>query len=72
MNPNDAIKEVQRCADALTKALNAAAEQGLKLDIEVLERSQAGQHPAGRQVVVQHHEPDTGIRPQDLNSTNDY
>lgn len=71
MNPNDALKEVERCADALTKALNAADGQGVKVDIEVVQRAHAGQQPAGRQVLVHHHEPDSGIRPEHLHSAND-
>ncbi|MEN3793289.1 hypothetical protein [Fulvimarina sp. MAC3] len=70
MNPNDAIKEVQRCADALTKALNAAADQGAHVEIEIVQRSHGGQQPAGREVQVRY-EQDSGIRPENLNSAND-
>ncbi|WP_148227454.1 hypothetical protein [Fulvimarina pelagi] len=72
MDQNDALKEVQRCADALTKAMNAAEQQGLHVDIEVVERAPGGQRPEGRYVLVHRHEADTGIRPENLHSANDY
>lgn len=70
MNPQDAVKEVERCAGALSKALNAAAAAGQTVDIEVVKRARSGRRADLREVLVHHHDRQAGIKPEELHSAN--
>ncbi|MDY8110037.1 hypothetical protein U0C82_12895 [Fulvimarina sp. 2208YS6-2-32] len=72
MTMSDAATEVRRCAEALTKALNDAAAAGQSMTVEVVQHERDGARADRREVIVHHHDADSGIKPEDLNSANDY
>ncbi|SMC37122.1 hypothetical protein SAMN06297251_101453 [Fulvimarina manganoxydans] len=72
MTREEAIQEVHRCAEALSKALNQAAELGQSVDVEVVSHPREGSRTDRRRVVVHLSGSDVGRRPEDLHSANDF
>ncbi|HEU02572.1 hypothetical protein LCGC14_0085090 [marine sediment metagenome] len=62
-----AIDDVMESAAALTDAVNAAADLGMRVELEIVPLSCT----IHRKVVAHVAHPDEGRRPEDLNSAND-